>query len=631
MTVKRNRLGNLVYENIPDIPAALAAKLKSYQNVRSAFFSDWLPGDQGMLIATRFGDAVQIHRVEKPKGTRRQLTFFEEPVTGAAACPDPRSPFFLFLKDIGGNEQYQIFKFDYESEQYEMLTDGEARNQTCLWNNRGDRFAFSSTRRNGRDFDVWLGTINRRQDFELLAAPGGAWEPVAWSPDDRRLLLRHEVSANEAYYHILDLVDHKLTPITPPDQKIAYGRARWARDSRCIYLISDQFSDFKQLLSYDLTTKEYQILSRDIPWDIEDFDLSPDGQTLALISNEGGIMALYLLKTAAGKPEKVNLPRGQVSDLKFKPDGSCLAMVLCTAAQPYDVYTWELSSGELTRWTFSETAGLDTKNFVEPDLIHYPTFDSVAGVPRLIPAFYYRPRNKPSPYPVLIICHGGPEGQAVPDFSPLVQYYVNDLGVAVIFPNVRGSSGYGKEYLKLDNWERREDAVRDIGCLLDWIATHPELDAGRVAVSGGSYGGYMSLAVMTHYSPRLCCGIDFCGISNFITFLESTAEYRKDLRRVEYGDERIPALREFLQRISPLSNAEKISRPMFIVQGKNDPRVPVTEAEQIVQAVRSNSVDVWYLLAEDEGHGFSKKKNRDFYNQAYILFLEKYLLKKEQL
>ncbi len=630
MEVKRSSLGNLICENIPDIPVRLAARLRSYQNVRSASFSDWLPADQGMLVATRFADAVQIHRVENPKGTRRQLTFFEEPVAGAAVCPDPSVHCFLFLKDSAGNEQHQIYKFDYESERYEMLTDGTSRNETYRWSNKGDRFAFSSTMRNGRDFDVWLGTLEGRKSFELLAAPGGAWDPVAWSPDDRQLLLLHDVSANESYYHILDLADLKLTAITPVDQKIAYGRARWARDGRGIYLISDQFGDFRQLLFYDLATKELQILTADIPWDIEDFDLSPDGKTIALVSNEGGITALYLLKTHDRKPEPVELPRGQVGGLKFKADGSCLAMVISTSAQPNDVYTLDLASRELTRWTYSETAGLDTKDFCDPDLIHYPTFDSVAGKRRMIPAFCYRPKTKNPPYPVLIVCHGGPEGQAIPDFSPLVQYYLNDLGVAVILPNVRGSSGYGKEYLKLDNWERREDSVRDVGCLLDWIAADPGFDATRVCVSGGSYGGYMSLAVMTHYSDRLCCGIDFCGISNFVTFLESTAEYRKDLRRVEYGDERIPAMREYLQKISPLSNAEKIKRPMLIVQGKNDPRVPVTEAEQIVKAVREKGVEVWYLLAEDEGHGFGKKKNRDLYNQAYILFLEKFLLKKEQ-
>lgn len=625
MEVNRYQKENLMIENVPAIPVSLVQKLRSFQNVRGASFSAWLPADQGMLIFTRFAEAAQIHRVMNPGGMRRQLTFFGEPVGGGEVCPDPKVPYFLFTKDSAGDEQHQIYKFNYADESYEMLTDGKARNEACLWTNRGDRFAFSSTMRNGRDFDVWVGDLEGTPSFQIVAQEGGTWYPIDWSPDDSSLLLLNYISANESYYHILNLAEKRLEKLNPQAQKIAYGMARWSRDGKGIFLISDQFSEFWQLLYYDLQSKTFKVLTEKISWDIEDFDLADDGQRIALIANEGGWSALYLLAPDKGDPVSVPLPQGQIFGVKFKPDSKSLAVVLNTSRAPSDVYVRILETGEMVRWTESETAGLATKDFVDPVLIRYPTFDTAAGQPRLIPAFYYRPKNTPPPFPVLIICHGGPEGQYKPSFASLTEYYLDELGIAVIFPNVRGSSGYGKGFLELDNGGKREDAVKDVGALLDWIAGNPELDCRRVAVSGGSYGGYMALAVMTNYPDRLCGGVDFCGISNFVTFLESTAEYRRDRRRFEYGDEREPAMREFLNRISPLTNAGKIRKPMFIVQGRNDPRVSVTEAEQMVKAIRDNGVEVWYLRAEDEGHGFAKKANRDYYNQAFIMFLKKFL------
>jgi dipeptidyl aminopeptidase/acylaminoacyl peptidase len=251
----------------------------------------------------------------------------------------------------------------------------------------------------------------------------------------------------------------------------------------------------------------------------------------------------------------------------------------------------------------------------------------VDGAPRQIPAFVYKPAASGDRLPVIISIHGGPEGQSRPYFSSTTQYWVNELGCAVIFPNVRGSTGYGKTWLALDNGFNREESVQDIGALLDWIATQPDLDPARVAVFGGSYGGYMVLASMTTYPDRIKCGVDVVGISNFVTFLENTQDYRRDLRRVEYGDERDPAMREFLLKISPTNNAAKIRSPLFVAQGENDPRVPASEARQIVQAVADNGIPVWTMFAKDEGHGFRKKNNRDYFMWSTILFFENFLLK----
>ncbi|HET6566109.1 MAG TPA: alpha/beta fold hydrolase, partial [Xanthomonadales bacterium] len=351
----------------------------------------------------------------------------------------------------------------------------------------------------------------------------------------------------------------------------------------------------------------------------------------AFTTNEDGISRLYLLNTKTRKYALVNnLPMGVIYGLRFHPDNRRLAMTLSTAQTPSDVFVMQmgrspLDAESLLRWTFSEVGGLDTDSFVEPKLVRYPTFDLVGENPRQIPAFIYQPKGK-GPFPVIIYIHGGPEGQHRPSFSSSFQSWVAELGAAVIAPNVRGSFGYGNDYLSLDDGVLREDAVKDIGALLDWLQTQPQLDASRVAVYGGSYGGYMVLASAVHYSDRLRAAVDVVGISNFVTFLENTQDYRRDLRRQEYGDERDPEMRAFLQSISPLTHAEKIAVPMLVVQGQNDPRVPVTESEQIVAALRRRGQPVWYMNALNEGHGYDRKENRDAYQQAVLLFLQRFLL-----
>ncbi len=626
--VERKEIGNLVIENIPDIPQSLKDKIFQYQNTRSASFQDWLHNDEGILISTRFAETSQIHKLKKPGGAREQITFFNEPVGGASLCPDKNKNVFLFSKDVGGGEFYQIFSYDLDNGSYKMLTDGNSRNGGANWSNKGDKFSFYSTKRNGTDWDIYLADVNDPEKAELVLSEGGAWFAVDWSPDDSRLLVGKYVSANENYYYVLDLSSKKLNQINPSEEIIAYGGALFSKDGKGIFITSDENSEFQRLRYYDLQTKKFTSLTNDINWDVESMALSEDGQLLAFTANEDGLSKLYLLETKTMNYNEVpGIPVGQVYGLSFHPTGDKLAIVINTPQTPGDVFVMNLKTNLPERWTYSEVGGLNTEKFLIPELIRYNTFDEVNGKPRTIPAFVYKPKGK-GPFPVLIDIHGGPEGQAQPYFNPLIQYYANEMGIAVIEPNVRGSSGYGKSYLQLDNGFKREESVQDIGKLLDWIAEQPELDAKHVAVTGGSYGGYMVLSSMTHFNDKLKCAVDIVGISNFVTFLENTQDYRRDLRRVEYGDERDPDMRQFLNKISPTTNAHKITKPLFVVQGLNDPRVPYTEAEQIVDIVRKNAGEVWYLLAKDEGHGFRKKSNRDFYIHSEVMFLEKYLLER---
>jgi dipeptidyl aminopeptidase/acylaminoacyl peptidase len=419
---------------------------------------------------------------------------------------------------------------------------------------------------------------------------------------------------------VLDLASGKLEQINPSDKKIAYGTAAFARAGRVVYYTSDENAEFKRLVAHDLGNGKKEVLTPGIDWDIEQLAVSRDGRWLAFMANEEGASALYWLKTAHGaKPQRIDVPAGIVAGLKFDRQSRRLGFTL-SSPSGMDVWAIDVGKTKPVRWTQSEIGGLSAPTFVTPELVRFPSFDG-----KKIPAWYYRPKNANGPVPVVIEIHGGPEGQSRPGFAPTVQYWVNELGLAVLLPNVRGSTGYGKTYVTLDNAEKREDSVKDIGALLDWIATRPELDRARVAVFGGSYGGYMVLASLVHFSDRLRCGVEIVGISNFVTFLRSTKGYRVDLRRVEYGDERDPKMRAILEKISPLTNASRIKVPLFVAQGKNDPRVPVTEAEQIVKTVRQGGGPVWYMLAKDEGHGFQKRTNRDAFLNATALFFETFL------
>jgi dipeptidyl aminopeptidase/acylaminoacyl peptidase len=602
-------IGNLVIDGIPDIPPRIVERMNQYQNVRSAGFLDWNPNGPGILISTRFAETSQIHYVERAGGARQQLTFFKEPVGGGSYYPGKDRNGFLFSMDTGGAEFFQIFYFNLDAGQSTLLTDGKSRNTGGLWSHDGKWVAFSSTLRNGRDSDVRVLSVDKPGASDLLVDAQGFWGAIDWSPDDSKLLVGHYISANESYLFWCDVATKKLTPINPQkDKKIAYGEALWSKDGRGVYYTSDEAGEFQQLTYCELATDKKTPITGSIPWDFDGLGLSDDGEKLAYTTNEDGISKLRVIDLRTNKEIPLpELPVGLIFGLEFSKDGNELGMTMNTSQTSGDAYSIDLAKKELVRWTFSEVGGLKAEKFVTPQLIHYPTFDQVSNKPRMIPAFYYKPQNANAKTPVIISIHGGPEGQARPGFSSTYQYLVNELGIAVLVPNVRGSSGYGKTYLTLDNGYKREESVKDIGALLDWIAQQPELDASRVGVTGGSYGGYMTLATLCTYNDRIRAAVDVVGISNFVTFLESTQEYRRDLRRVEYGDERDPKMHEFLLKISPTANAHKITKPLFVIQGLNDPRVPATESEQMVKTVRQNGGTVWYLMAKDEGHGFRKK------------------------
>ena len=618
--------GNLILENIPPIPMSIKEELSKFQNVRSAAFRGFSNTEDGVFISTRFGNVSQLHYVGSPGAARTQITYFQEPIGSTSIHPTGSS--IAFTMDKGGTENAQIYLLDPNSASSKMLTDGASRNGGPLWSNAGDQLAFQSTKRNGRSNDVWVMSSDDPQNSELiLESPDGTWWGAAdWSEDDQRVLIQNYISVSNSKVYIVDLKTKKKTLVLG-EKDLASVNSALAFDGKDdgIFFITDKYGSFNQLAYHDLETQDVTVISNDIPWDVDGFAISEDGNRAAFVVNENGYSSVYLLNPKSLKSRKVKaMPIGTIGGLQFSKDNKNLGLTLNTFQSPSDTYLLELSRsplgyGKLIRWTFSEVGGLDTTKFVEPDLIEYESFDG-----RKIPAFVYANKSD-EPQPVIISIHGGPEGQSRPRFSSTYQLWASSLNAAIITPNVRGSDGYGKEYLSLDNGYKREDSVKDIGALLDWIETQPHLDSERVAVYGGSYGGYMVLASAVHYSNRLKAAIDVVGISNFVTFLKNTKDYRRDLRRVEYGDERDPDMEAFLQRISPNNNVDRINVPMFVVQGENDPRVPVTEAEQVVKSLKDNGKMVWYMNALNEGHGYRKKENRDIYQQAVIVFLKENL------
>lgn len=620
---------NLVVQGIPPIPAALMAEVGPYTESRSAALLDWHPGQRSILIRTRFAEAAQLHRVLAPGGARTQLTFFRESVGGAEFEP-VRGRYLVFSRDVGGGEFFQYYRYDLDGGLHgareTLLTDGASRNTDARWSPDGRRLVYGSTRRNGRDVDLWLVEPAEPTSTRLLAElDGGGWSALDWSPDGQRLLLRNYFSINKADLWLLEVSTGIKTRLAPQDAAagVAYLTGRFRRDGQAVYATTDRDSEFQQLVEIALDTGEHRCLSRDIPWDVEEFELAPDGKAIALASNEEGRGTLRLLDAQSGGPLPLpTMPDGSVAGLHWHPDGRELGFTLTSAQTPGDAYSLDLAGGRIERWTASETGGLDAKLFSAPELIRWKSFDQ-----RMISGWLYRPPARfTGKRPVVIDIHGGPEGQFRPRFLGAKNYWLNELGVVLVFPNVRGSAGYGKTFLQLDNGLLREDSYRDIAALLDWIAAQPDLDADRIMVTGGSYGGFMTLAVAANYASRIRCAVDVVGLSNMVTFLENTADYRRDLRRAEYGDERDPKIREFLNRIAPANNAHKITKPLLVVQGQNDPRVPASESEQIVATVRSGNTPVWYLLAKDEGHGFRKKSNADFQFYATVLFMRQYLL-----
>lgn len=611
----------LIADGVPSVPSELAAATRPYMESRGANFIGWNDRDKSMLIVTRFGNTNQIHRVAAPMGARQQLTFEEEPVSSGAWSPKSANV-MLVEKDIGGNEFYQIYAM--KNGRPVLLTDGKSRNSLDAWSDDGTLIGFTSTRRNGRDSDLYVMNPHDPASVRMVAeVEGGGWNLVDFAPDKSWALVAKYVSVQKVDLYRLDLGGGTLTPIGDHAKTIAFGGAAFAPDGT-IWVTSDEGSDFLRLGTLDPKSGAFTPRGPAEEWDVGSFDISDDGRFIAYVVNEAGISKLRILDAGSGKVRTVDaLPAGIIGGVDIAPWGE-IGLSFTSARSAADAYSVDPESLKVTRWTQSETGGLDVTKNVEPELVRVKSFDGLT-----VSGFLYRPdaAKFPGKRPLIMNVHGGPEGQSRPGFLGRNNYLLNELGIAIFNPNVRGSTGYGKTFVSLDNGPfKREDSVKDMGAFLDVLAKDPSLDAARFGLTGGSYGGYMCYAAAIHYADRLRANLCVVAISNFVTFLENTQDYRRDLRRVEYGDERVPEQRAKLLEISPLTRVGDIRKPLFVVTGANDPRVPASEAEQIIAAVRKNGGTAWHLIGTNEGHGFAKKENADYQFWTSLLFWQQYLL-----
>ena len=608
----------LTADGIPPVPAELAERTRPYMEFRTATFTSWNPRDRSMTIMTRFANTAQVHRVARPMGAREQLSFEAEPLSAGWS---PNGDVLLVRKDIGGNEFFQLYTL--ANGRLSLLTDGQSRNELGAWSRDGSLIGYSSTRRNGSDSDLYvMNPRDRSTDRMVAQVRGGGWGIVDFSPDNARAVVIEYVSITKSNLHLLDLRTGQMTPIGDHRSTIAYGGAQFAPDGK-LWVTSDEGSEFQRLGTVEIRTGAFRPVVTNINWDVEGFDIAEDGRFIAFTSNEAGAARLYLLDPATGRTRNVPLPPGQIFGLEVAPWGD-IGFSFTSAQSPSDAYSVNPQTLAVTRWTQSETGGLDPNVNVEPELIEVRSFDG-----ERVSGFLYRPdaRRFPGPRPLIVNIHGGPEGQTRPGFLGRNNYLLNEQGIAIFYPNVRGSSGYGKRFLGLDNGAAlRENSVQDIGAFLDRLERDPAIDRSRIAVTGGSYGGYMCYASAIRYGSRLRAANCVVAISNFVTFLENTQSYRRDLRRVEYGDERDPAERARLLAISPMTRARELNIPLMVVTGANDPRVPASEADQMVAAVRANGREAWHLIGQNEGHGFAKKENADYQFLTSLMFWERNLL-----
>ena len=611
----------LLADGLPSIPDELPVQTRPYMEFRTASFAGWHPTDKSMLVATRFANTTQIHRVAGPMLARKQISFEAEPVSNGQWAPQT-GDVLIVQKDVGGGEFFQLYAL--RDGKLDLLTDGKSRNAFNAWSQDGELVAYSSTRRNGTDSDLYVMNPRDPSTNKMVAqVQGGGWAISDFAPDKKTAIVSQYRSVTNVDMSSLDLASGQMTPIGDHRKDVAIGGAEFAPDGT-LWVTSDEGADFQRLGTMDIKTGAFTPRGPTEKWDVEAFDISPDGSFIVYATNEAGVSKVKILDIKTGGARVVQgLPAGIVGSFNIAEWGD-IGITFTSARSAADAYSIDPKYLKVTRWTESETGGLDVTKNVEPELMTIKSFDGLQ-----VSGFLYRPDpvKFPGKRPMLMNVHGGPEGQSRPGFQGRSNYLLNEMGVAIFYPNVRGSTGYGKNFVGLDNGPfKRENSVKDMGAFLSALGKDASLDASRFGLAGGSYGGYMCYAAAVQFRDKLRATNCVVAISNFVTFLENTQSYRRDLRRVEYGDERDPAQRAKLLEISPLTRVAEITKPMFVVTGGNDPRVPASEADQIVKAIRDKGGVAWHLLGKNEGHGFAKKENVDYQFWASLMFWKQNLL-----
>ncbi len=615
---------NVFVDGVPAIPMKLVSAVAPYGQFRRAQLVAWHPTERRMIVTTTFASVPQLHEVKFPGAARTQLTYFPDGVSqrpGAAFLP--RGESIVFQKDTaGGGEANQLFRYDVASGALTLLTDGKSRNGVPVISRSG-RVAYDSTRRDGKNRDLYLLDPRQPNTGTLLAETDGIWSALDWSADESSVLALQSMSSSESYLWKVQVPGGEKTLLSPKGARPArWSAAFFAGGGPAIYAVGNFNNETPRVfrLAGDAPSP---LTPADRP--VEAFAPSPDGQRLAVVFDAGASSRLQLLDTKGQALRTPELPAGVISDVAWHPTRNEVAFNIAGARSFSDVYSVDAAANRLDRWTFSEMAGGNAETLPDAEIVRWKSFDGleISGVLYRPPAAFKGPR------PVIINVHGGPVERERPRAIGRSNYFRNELGIAIIYPNIRGSSGSGRAFEELDNGLLRENAVKDVGALLDWIATQPGLDRNRVMIAGPSYGGYVALAAAIEYGDRLRGVNPAFGITDFPSFLQTTEMSRQADRNAEYGDPADAKMLAFLTRISPLTNVARLKTPVFIAAGAKDTRVPISQAEALVKALKAQGTPVWYVRFENAGHQQLTVPTSDFSIYTWVMFVEKFLLSNE--
>ena len=614
---------NIKTEGLPPIPSTVVDKLRPYSQFSRTTFATWHPTKSEILVSNLATATPQIQRVGAPGTAPQNLG---DGIVGTSASYGSLSPdFFTYRRDAGGADQYQIFRFDVPTGTSTMLTDGKSRNGVPVWSRRSNRIAYASNRRNGKDWDIYVMDVRDPASARMLFEASGVWSAADWSPDDKELMVLESLPGTETAVWSVNVETGARTSLVAEGGSAIWRVPQYSPDGKAIFAVSNRGSELARV--WKRIGTKWTPVTRDGD-SVEGAALSPDGKTLAVVFDRDASSRLEFLDAANGRTRRTaSHPAGIISagTLRWNRASTAVGFTLNTLRTASDVFSADAASGRITRWTESAAGGIDAAAMRDPEIVRWKSFDG-----RIISGVLYRPPAKfTGPRPVMINIHGGPnDAYERPRFQGRSGYFLNELGVAIIFPNVRGSAGFGRTFEKLDDQRKREDAVKDIGSLLDWIATQKDLDAKRVMVTGVSYGGYMTYAVAARYPDRIRAAYAGAGISDFASYLKTTEPSRIEDRRAEYGNETDPEMNAFLSVVSPLSYATKITMPLMIAHGRRDVRVPVAQAEAMYAAAKKHNPNAWLVIYDDEGHEnfLLAGPNSQFHFYTWITFMEKFLL-----
>jgi len=605
-----------VAETLSDqIDDDVKAELIRYLSIKSCSGAAYFNSDKSIAFVTDLTGVPNVWALDiSGNGWPYQLTFGEDRVS--AIKPSSSREILAFTSDTGGNERFQISILSRRGRFRRRLTfNNQVIHNLGCWS-PDDRFlAYTSNARDSRFYDVYVKTIDG-SNAELVYQQDGNNYVLDWSQDGQTLLCMRADGPFDQHLYLLRLREGKVTELVHHEGSAVFSPAQFCKIDGRIYMVTDIGKDKPQCARMRPGDTMVEYLTN-FEGEVEDMVLSSDGSKICITVNQDGFSKLWLVDTGSLNMVQLNTPPGVISSLSWSGTGRRLAFTLSSSRLNTEIWQFDFDKDLPSRVTWSSTAGIEPGSFVEPELFHTISFDGLR-----IPFFLYRPHTQP-PYPTIFYIHGGPESQFRPSFNQLVQFMVS-RGLAVVAPNFRGSTGYGRMFTHLDDTYKRMDTVKDVLAVVEECKKMGISDPRRLAVFGGSYGGFMVLACMYSSPDTWRAGVDVVGIANFVTFLKNTGPWRRKLRIVEYGDPDKDA--EFLTSISPVTNAHRIKAPLFIIHGRNDPRVPVSETEQIVKTLQEQNKEVYFMVFDDEGHGLVKLKNRIEGYSASLSFLIRHLL-----